>query len=84
MHFYVVLQYTVCLSQSLTVTKRVKEMCSVVPDVKHTILLIGGGENFVMNVRWKYSSVLFNRQADLRHGSFLYSLKYSGKSEDRD
>uniref|UniRef100_A0A3Q4H9V6 Apoptosis inducing factor mitochondria associated 4 n=1 Tax=Neolamprologus brichardi TaxID=32507 RepID=A0A3Q4H9V6_NEOBR len=31
------------LSQSLTVTKRVKEMCSVVPDVKHTILLIGGG-----------------------------------------
>ncbi|XP_005463796.1 apoptosis inducing factor mitochondria associated 4 isoform X1 [Oreochromis niloticus] len=28
---------------SLAVTKRVKEMCSVVPDVKHTILLIGGG-----------------------------------------
>ncbi|XP_029302735.1 apoptosis inducing factor mitochondria associated 4 isoform X1 [Cottoperca gobio] len=28
---------------SLKSTKRVKEMCSMVPDVKHTILLIGGG-----------------------------------------
>lgn len=27
----------------LKVTKRVKEMCSVAPDIKHTILLIGGG-----------------------------------------
>ncbi|KAK5868581.1 hypothetical protein PBY51_009581 [Eleginops maclovinus] len=28
---------------SLNLTKRVKEMCSMVPDIKHTILLIGGG-----------------------------------------
>ncbi|TMS07628.1 Apoptosis-inducing factor 3 [Larimichthys crocea] len=27
----------------LKVTKRVKEMCSMAPDIKHTILLIGGG-----------------------------------------
>ncbi|XP_029923065.1 apoptosis inducing factor mitochondria associated 4 [Myripristis murdjan] len=29
--------------KSLKVTRRVKEMCSVVPGIKHTILLIGGG-----------------------------------------
>ncbi|XP_039986021.1 apoptosis inducing factor mitochondria associated 4 [Xiphias gladius] len=29
--------------KSLKLTKRVKEMCSLVPDIKHTILLIGGG-----------------------------------------
>ncbi|KAK1900221.1 Apoptosis-inducing factor 3 [Dissostichus eleginoides] len=28
---------------SLKLTKRVKEMCSMVPGIKHTILLIGGG-----------------------------------------
>ncbi|XP_020495012.2 apoptosis inducing factor mitochondria associated 4 [Labrus bergylta] len=28
---------------SLKLTRRVKAMCSIVPDVKHTILLIGGG-----------------------------------------
>uniref|UniRef100_A0A8D0D2R3 Apoptosis inducing factor mitochondria associated 4 n=1 Tax=Sander lucioperca TaxID=283035 RepID=A0A8D0D2R3_SANLU len=28
---------------SLKLKKRVKEMCSMVPDIKHTILLIGGG-----------------------------------------
>ncbi|XP_037632416.1 apoptosis inducing factor mitochondria associated 4 isoform X2 [Sebastes umbrosus] len=28
---------------TLKVTRRVKEMCSMAPDVKHTILLIGGG-----------------------------------------
>ncbi|XP_061576289.1 apoptosis inducing factor mitochondria associated 4 [Cololabis saira] len=28
---------------TLTVTKRVKEMCTVKPDIKHTVLLIGGG-----------------------------------------
>uniref|UniRef100_A0A8C2X9R6 Apoptosis inducing factor mitochondria associated 4 n=1 Tax=Cyclopterus lumpus TaxID=8103 RepID=A0A8C2X9R6_CYCLU len=28
---------------SLKLTKRVKEMCSRVPDIKHTILLVGGG-----------------------------------------
>uniref|UniRef100_A0A3B4UPJ9 Apoptosis inducing factor mitochondria associated 4 n=1 Tax=Seriola dumerili TaxID=41447 RepID=A0A3B4UPJ9_SERDU len=33
----------VCFPQSLKLTKRVKEMCSLVPDIKHTILLIGGG-----------------------------------------
>ncbi|XP_026197038.1 apoptosis inducing factor mitochondria associated 4 [Anabas testudineus] len=29
--------------KSLKVTKRVKEMCSMVPGIKHTVLLIGGG-----------------------------------------
>uniref|UniRef100_A0A8C4GJN2 Apoptosis inducing factor mitochondria associated 4 n=1 Tax=Dicentrarchus labrax TaxID=13489 RepID=A0A8C4GJN2_DICLA len=29
--------------KSLKLTKRVKEMCRMVPDIKHTILLIGGG-----------------------------------------
>uniref|UniRef100_A0A8C2XEE3 Apoptosis inducing factor mitochondria associated 4 n=1 Tax=Cyclopterus lumpus TaxID=8103 RepID=A0A8C2XEE3_CYCLU len=33
----------VCVPQSLKLTKRVKEMCSRVPDIKHTILLVGGG-----------------------------------------
>ncbi|KAF7668869.1 hypothetical protein LDENG_00282830 [Lucifuga dentata] len=28
---------------SLTVTRRVKEMCSMNPDINHTVLLIGGG-----------------------------------------
>ncbi|XP_070685159.1 apoptosis inducing factor mitochondria associated 4 [Pempheris klunzingeri] len=28
---------------SLTSTRRVKEMCSLAPDIKHTILLVGGG-----------------------------------------
>ncbi|XP_070826329.1 apoptosis-inducing factor 3-like isoform X2 [Chaetodon trifascialis] len=35
--------YVTINKNSLKLTKRVKEMCSVVPDVKHTILLIGGG-----------------------------------------
>lgn len=30
--------------QSLKVSKRVKEMCSRIPDIKHTTLLIGGGK----------------------------------------
>ncbi|XP_053176639.1 apoptosis inducing factor mitochondria associated 4 [Scomber japonicus] len=29
--------------KTLKLTKRVKEMCSLVPDIKHTVLLIGGG-----------------------------------------
>uniref|UniRef100_A0A7N8YEC9 Apoptosis inducing factor mitochondria associated 4 n=1 Tax=Mastacembelus armatus TaxID=205130 RepID=A0A7N8YEC9_9TELE len=29
--------------KSLTLTKRVKKMCSMVPDIKHTVLLVGGG-----------------------------------------
>ncbi|KAM9853426.1 apoptosis inducing factor mitochondria associated 4 isoform 2-T2 [Aulostomus maculatus] len=29
--------------KSLNTTRRVKEMCSAVPEIKHTILLIGGG-----------------------------------------
>ncbi|XP_019944120.2 apoptosis inducing factor mitochondria associated 4 [Paralichthys olivaceus] len=29
--------------KSLNLTRRVKEMCSLVPDIKHTVLLIGGG-----------------------------------------
>lgn len=36
-------QSFVGLFQSVKLTKRVKEMCSMVPDIKHTILLIGGG-----------------------------------------
>lgn len=32
--------------QVLKSTKRVKEMCSRVPDIKHTILLIGGGNKY--------------------------------------
>lgn len=35
--------YVAINKSALTVTKRVKAMCSVVPDVKHTIVLIGGG-----------------------------------------
>uniref|UniRef100_A0A3Q3GWW2 Apoptosis inducing factor mitochondria associated 4 n=1 Tax=Labrus bergylta TaxID=56723 RepID=A0A3Q3GWW2_9LABR len=31
------------VKESLKLTRRVKAMCSIVPDVKHTILLIGGG-----------------------------------------
>uniref|UniRef100_A0A3Q3LJQ8 Apoptosis inducing factor mitochondria associated 4 n=1 Tax=Mastacembelus armatus TaxID=205130 RepID=A0A3Q3LJQ8_9TELE len=31
------------VSISLTLTKRVKKMCSMVPDIKHTVLLVGGG-----------------------------------------
>ncbi|XP_034461241.1 apoptosis inducing factor mitochondria associated 4 isoform X2 [Hippoglossus hippoglossus] len=29
--------------KSLNLTRRVKDMCSMVPDIKHTVLLIGGG-----------------------------------------
>ncbi|XP_062275381.1 apoptosis inducing factor mitochondria associated 4 [Scomber scombrus] len=29
--------------KTLKLTRRVKEMCSLVPDIKHTVLLIGGG-----------------------------------------
>lgn len=36
-----------CFPQSLNLTKRVKEMCSRIPDIKHTILLIGGGNKEV-------------------------------------
>ncbi|XP_070761728.1 apoptosis inducing factor mitochondria associated 4 [Enoplosus armatus] len=35
--------YVTINKNSLKLTKRVKEMCSVVPEIKHTILLIGGG-----------------------------------------
>nr|XP_046244886.1 apoptosis inducing factor mitochondria associated 4 [Scatophagus argus]XP_046244887.1 apoptosis inducing factor mitochondria associated 4 [Scatophagus argus]XP_046244888.1 apoptosis inducing factor mitochondria associated 4 [Scatophagus argus]XP_046244889.1 apoptosis inducing factor mitochondria associated 4 [Scatophagus argus] len=35
--------YVTINKNSLKLTKRVKEMCSVVPDIQHTILLIGGG-----------------------------------------
>ncbi|XP_076591782.1 apoptosis inducing factor mitochondria associated 4 [Chaetodon auriga] len=35
--------YVTIDKNSLKLTKRVKEMCSAVPDIKHTILLIGGG-----------------------------------------
>ncbi|KAG8002048.1 Apoptosis-inducing factor 3 [Nibea albiflora] len=35
--------YVTINKNSLNVTKRVKEMCSIAPDVKQTILLIGGG-----------------------------------------
>ncbi|XP_017288887.1 apoptosis inducing factor mitochondria associated 4 [Kryptolebias marmoratus] len=35
--------YVTVNKKSLNVTKRVKEMCTVQPDAKHTILLIGGG-----------------------------------------
>ncbi|KAM9359787.1 apoptosis-inducing factor 3-like [Symphorus nematophorus] len=35
--------YVTINKSSLKLTKRVKQMCSIVPDVKHTILLIGGG-----------------------------------------
>ncbi|XP_051254775.1 apoptosis inducing factor mitochondria associated 4 isoform X2 [Dicentrarchus labrax] len=35
--------YVTINKNSLKLTKRVKEMCRMVPDIKHTILLIGGG-----------------------------------------
>uniref|UniRef100_H3DKS8 Apoptosis inducing factor mitochondria associated 4 n=1 Tax=Tetraodon nigroviridis TaxID=99883 RepID=H3DKS8_TETNG len=35
--------YVTVQKHSLKLTKRVKEMCSRKPDIKHTILLIGGG-----------------------------------------
>uniref|UniRef100_A0A3B5M0K5 Apoptosis inducing factor mitochondria associated 4 n=1 Tax=Xiphophorus couchianus TaxID=32473 RepID=A0A3B5M0K5_9TELE len=35
--------FIICCSQSLKLTKRMKEMCTVNPDVKHIILLVGGG-----------------------------------------
>nr|XP_033488081.1 apoptosis inducing factor mitochondria associated 4 [Epinephelus lanceolatus] len=35
--------YVSIKKNSLKLTRRVKEMCSLVPDIKHTILLIGGG-----------------------------------------
>lgn len=39
------------LSQSLKVTRRVKEMCSVAPDINHTVLLVGGGEDLMDNTQ---------------------------------
>ncbi|XP_056229791.1 apoptosis inducing factor mitochondria associated 4 [Seriola aureovittata] len=35
--------YVSISTKTLKLTKRVKEMCSLVPEIKHTILLIGGG-----------------------------------------
>lgn len=34
----------VCLFQLLKTNKRVKDMCTVAADIKHTILLVGGGK----------------------------------------
>uniref|UniRef100_A0A8C4E5D3 Apoptosis inducing factor mitochondria associated 4 n=1 Tax=Dicentrarchus labrax TaxID=13489 RepID=A0A8C4E5D3_DICLA len=42
-HVCKVFSYWFVSPQSLKLTKRVKEMCRMVPDIKHTILLIGGG-----------------------------------------
>ncbi|XP_036979135.1 apoptosis inducing factor mitochondria associated 4 isoform X1 [Acanthopagrus latus] len=35
--------YVTINKSTLKLTKRVKEMCTMVPDIKHTIVLIGGG-----------------------------------------
>eukprot|EP00064_Thunnus_orientalis_P018819 superscaffoldBa00004466_g18925 len=35
--------------KTLKMTRRVKEMCSVEPDIKHTVLLIGGGKDWIKN-----------------------------------
>ncbi|TNN38632.1 Apoptosis-inducing factor 3 [Liparis tanakae] len=37
--------YVSIRKESLKLTKRVKEMCSRAPDVQHTIVLVGGGED---------------------------------------
>lgn len=41
---------TVCFLKSLKLTRRVKDMCTRVPENKHTIVLVGGGKSLDIRV----------------------------------
>lgn len=50
-------KFAVCFLKSLKLTRRVKEMCTWVPDNKHIIVLVGGGKTPDI---WVYVTLIKN------------------------